>query len=96
MHDQGPWRGLVRANYFGEWYDTSNGNPDQSAEINVDAEVGYTFDQGFELIAGASNIFDNYPDENPGSGGTGQLYPEGSPSGFNGGAYYLKARYTFD
>jgi len=26
----------------------------------------------------------------------GQLYPESSPSGFNGGMYYVKARVTFD
>jgi iron complex outermembrane receptor protein len=50
---------------------------------------------GLEIIGGLSNALDNYPDENPGAGGLGQLYPEAAPTGFNGGAYYVKARYTF-
>ena len=93
-HQQGIWRGLVRANYFGAWNDAPNGYL-PTAEILFDAEVGVELHEGLELIAGAANILNNYPDENPGKGGTGQLYPEASPFGFNGGQYYIKARYTF-
>ena len=50
---------------------------------------------GVELMIGANNLLDSYPDENPGQGGSGQLYPEASPAGFSGGQYYIKARYTF-
>ena len=65
------------------------------AEFLFDAEVGYQVTDGFELIGGVANALNNYPDKNPGSGGAGQLYPEASPFGFNGGQYYVKARYTF-
>jgi iron complex outermembrane recepter protein len=94
-HEQDNWRLLARANYFGEWEDTGNGTGTQGAEINVDAEFAYYLNDQIELIIGANNIFDNYPDENPNAASLGQLYPESSPSGFNGGSYYLKARFTF-
>ncbi|MEL7102867.1 MAG: hypothetical protein AAGL97_09965, partial [Pseudomonadota bacterium] len=60
-----------------------------------DAEFGYYLNDKIELIIGANNIFDNYPDENPNAASLGQLYPEAAPAGFNGGSYYLKARYTW-
>ena len=94
-HSQDNWRLLTRANYFGEWEDTGNGIGEQGAEINIDAEFGYYLNDNIELIVGANNIFDNYPDENPNAASLGQLYPESSPSGFNGGSYYVKARYTW-
>lgn len=93
-HERGNLRGLVRANYYGAWEDGPNGySPD--AEFTFDAELGYEIHEGLELIGGVANLLDNYPDENPGQGGTGQLYPEASPFGFNGGQWYVKARYTF-
>jgi len=85
---------MLRANYYGSWFD--NGNDFAvGSEILIDAEIGAEVYEGVELMIGANNIFDNYPDENPGQGGTGQLYPEASPLGFNGGQYYIKARYSF-
>lgn len=95
-HVENRWRALARANYFGEWEDTGNGTGEQSAELNIDAEIGYTVTEGLEVIVGAANLFDNYPDENPNATSLGQLYPESSPMGFNGGAYYLKARFNWD
>ncbi|NNE58065.1 MAG: TonB-dependent receptor [Hellea sp.] len=94
-HEEGKFRGLLRANYFGGWYDNGN-DYDVGSEVLFDAELGYEAMEGLELIVGAANVFDAYPDENPGQTGTGQLYPEASPIGFSGGQYYVKARYTFD
>ncbi len=93
-HQQGMWRGLVRTSYYGPWYDTGNGF-DVGGEFVVDAEVGAEVMDGVEIIVGMANVFDNYPDENPSAGSLGQLYPEASPMGFNGGTYYTKIRYTF-
>ncbi len=94
LHSQGMWNGMVRANYYGSWFDSGNGF-DVGSEILIDAEIGAEVMEGVELMIGANNLFDNYPDENPGQGGSGQLYPEASPIGFAGGQYYVKARYTF-
>lgn len=94
-HTQDRWRTLLRANYYGSWDDVGNGFPDRSAEVLIDAEVGYEAVEGVELIIGANNLFDNYPDENPDALVLGQLYPEASPTGFTGGKVYGKLRITF-
>lgn len=95
-HTQGNIRGMVRANYFGEWDDTGNGVDNVGAEFLIDVEAAYSFENGLELIGGVSNLFDNFSDKNPGRGGSGQLYPEAGPFGVNGGQWYLKARYSFN
>ena len=104
-HTQGAFRGLLRANYFGGWDDVGNGfdssagaiDPDFEigSEILVDAEIGYEFAEGVEVILGANNIFDNYPDVNPDAASLGQLYSEAAPTGFTGGLYYTKLRVNF-
>ncbi len=94
-HRQGMFRGLLRANYFGGWDDTGNGVDDISPEVLIDAEIAAEVRDGIEIAIGGNNIFDNYPDENPGAGGLGQLYPEAAPTGFNGGQYYAKVRVDF-
>ena len=94
-HAQGNFRTLLRANYYGGWDDTGNGVPNIGAEFLVDAEVAYQVRENIEVIAGMANMFDVYPDKNPGAGDLGQLYSESSPFGFNGGQWYLRARMTF-
>jgi iron complex outermembrane receptor protein len=94
-HSQGIFRGLLRANYFGGWNDTVNGVDDISSEILIDAEIAAEVREGIEIAIGANNLFDNFPDENPFAGSLGQLYPESSPTGFNGGQYYAKLRIDF-
>ena len=93
-HTQGRFRTLVRANYYGGWKSTSN-DYNVGATIMVDAQVSYQLSDELELVLGVDNLFDEYPDSNPGQGGVGQLYPEDSPFGFNGGSWYLQGRYSF-
>ena len=68
---------------------------DGEAAFLVDAEVGYKVTENVELIAGAQNLLDQYPVDNPWAGIAGARYGERSPYGFNGGFYYLKARMTW-
>ena len=93
-HSQNKWTTLLRANYFGGWTSTGNGY-DVDAAILVDAQIAYQFTDNLELVAGVENLFDEYPDETPNPGGLGQLYPEDSPFGFNGGTWYVQGRYSF-
>jgi len=93
-HSQGKIRTLVRANYYGGWKDTGNGF-DVGAETLFDAQVAYDLTDKAEVVLGVENLFDAYPDENPGAGGTGQLYPEASPFGFMGSTWYVQGRYVF-
>ena len=93
-HTQGKWRTLLRANYYGGWKSTSNGYNVDAATL-VDAQVSYQLTDSLELTAGVDNLFDEYPDKTPNPGGLGQLYPEDSPFGFNGGTWYLQGLYAF-
>ena len=94
-HTEDKLRTLVRGNYYGSWDDTGNGVDSISAVVLFDVEAGYQVTDNIEVIGGIANIFNVYPDENPGAGDLGQLYSEASPFGFNGGMWYLKGRFTF-
>jgi iron complex outermembrane receptor protein len=94
-HTQGDFRTMLRGNYYGGWDDTGNGVDGIGAVFLIDAEVAYALRENIEIIGGLANMFDTYPDENPGATDLGQLYSEASPFGFNGGAWYLRARMNF-
>ncbi|WP_299581806.1 TonB-dependent receptor [uncultured Microbulbifer sp.] len=93
------WRGLVRLNYYGSYWEAHLDDYslpiDAGDEWTVDIEGAYDFSDSLSLIAGAENLFNNYPDKNPWSGVAGAEYPETAPMGFNGALYYLRAQYEF-
>jgi len=107
-HEQGDWRGLVRANYHSSYFEDhlgTNGFPiDLGSELNFDAEITYSFLEGAEISVGAANIFDNTPDEladipldgfSSVGAVAGAQFPSTAPFGFNGGQWYVRARYNF-
>ncbi|MEY2909056.1 MAG: hypothetical protein RLZZ602_1579, partial [Pseudomonadota bacterium] len=79
---------------YGSWTSTSNGYGVGAATL-IDAQVAYQLTESVELVAGVDNLFDEYPDKTPNPGGLGQLYPEDSPFGFNGGTWYVQGRVMF-
>ena len=102
----GGWNGLLRLNYYGSFYEdhVDSGcvvGPDclpiyGDSAFLVDAEVGYNFDNGVYVKAGAQNLFDKYPEKNPyGVDVVGAEYPPLTPYGFNGGFYYVRLGYKF-
>lgn len=99
-HFQGPIRTLVRVNYFGEYFEAHLDDGtlpiEAGAEYTVDVEAGYNFTDNLSVTLGASNLFDEFPDENPWAGIAGAQYPVTSPMGFNGGFWYLRANYSID
>ena len=107
-HEQGAWRGLVRGNYHSSFFEDhlgTNGFPiDLGSELNIDAEITYSFLEGAEISVGAANIFDNTPDEladipldgfSSVGAVAGAQFPSTAPFGFNGGQWYVRARYNF-
>ena len=103
-HEQGPWNGLARVNYFGEFFEChldayDAGSPDGcelpyegDAQITVDLELGYDITENASISLGLQNAFDSYPDKNPWGGVAGSLYPQYGPAGFNGGFAYVRTR----
>ena len=98
-HDQDNWRLLARANFHDSYTEAHLDSGDliiePGGEVTFDMEFGYTFADNFDLVAGVTNIFDAFPDENEFSGVAGALYPATAPFGFSGGQWYLRANYNF-
>lgn len=97
---------MVRANFYGEHYDERGTINDPTAPtalvdsiIFFDLEFNYFATQDLTLTAGASNIFDQFVDE-IGEGNANRLsvglqYPRRTPANYEGGSWYLRAKYQF-
>ena len=91
---------MARGRFYGEYYDapTNDGSvsfyPDSA--FLVDVEGSYAVTEEVTVTLGAQNVFDEYPSKNPVGEVAGLVYPEGSPFGFNGGFYYVRARWSMD
>ncbi len=98
-HFEDNWRVLARANFHDSYVEAHLDSGDliiePGGEITFDVEFGYTISEKFDVIAGVTNIFDAFPDENMFSGVAGSQFPTTAPFGFNGGQWYLRANYNF-
>ncbi|WP_420143386.1 TonB-dependent receptor plug domain-containing protein [Sphingobium sp.] len=78
------------------------------SEFVFDFEASYEVNSNFTLSAGVQNLFSNYPDKYDNRAGglgpvygstggrfTGDIYPDVSPFGFNGGFWYGKVGFKF-
>ena len=94
-HSIGKWNFNGRINYFGEYYEAFQDDPDSpingQAQVTVDAEGTFALTDNVSISLGAENLFNSYPTDNP--YGSGALYAVTAPAGFNGGFYYLKLSY---
>ena len=98
-HAADRWRGFFRLNYYGS-YDEAHLNSlgrliEAGSVVTVDVEAGYDITDNLQLIVGAQNLLDEFPESNPFAGATGAKYSITSPMGFNGGVYYGKVRFSF-
>ncbi|HEX7759003.1 MAG TPA: TonB-dependent receptor [Caulobacteraceae bacterium] len=101
----GRWTINARENYYGSWRDEVD-YPGQTfgGKFTTDFDVSYAVTDHFTFTAGASDLFNTYPDRiaqsasNPiypitGSTADGQIYPRtGGPFGINGGFWYVRLR----
>ena len=99
-HLQGDFRGLLRVNYFGDYYEAHLDDGtlpiEAGSEVTVDVELGYNFTDSLSLTLGGQNVLDEFPDINPWASIVGAQYPVTSPMGFNGGFWYLRANYSIE
>ena len=103
-HNADRWTLMARLHYYGSYWDREDARsalgvamshmyPLYSGKPLVDLEVGFPFSD-FTLAVGAQNIFNTYPDENPGAvSGVGNRYGQFGPFGFNGGYYYTRVSF---
>lgn len=98
-HTTDKWRALARVNYHSDYFEAHLDDAtlpiEASSEFTVDLEYGYNVSDKIEVVVGAANVFDSFPDENPFSGVAGSRYPATAPFGFQGGQYYVRAKYDF-
>jgi iron complex outermembrane recepter protein len=93
----GPLRFLARVSQYDGWYDNEDGRAYDGGNYLIDAEVAYSVRDALTFVLGAQNLFDEYPDENPGgAAGAGNRYSQYTPFGFNGGFWYGKLTYSFE
>ena len=89
------WNLLGRGRYYSSWYDSEDSQT-YGNEFIVDFEVNYSLTDRITLTAGAQNVLDNYPDENPTAAATtGNKYGQFCPFGFDGAFWYGKLGYSF-
>jgi iron complex outermembrane recepter protein len=92
----GPLRALARVSQYDGWYDNEDGYYYDGGDYVFDAEIAYTVRDALTFVLGAQNLFDEYPEENPGArSGVGNLYSQYTPFGFNGGLWYGRFHYSF-
>lgn len=93
----GPLRLLARVSQYDGWYDNEDGRAYDGGNYLFDAEVAYTVRESLTFVLGAQNLFDEYPEENPGgAAGAGNRYSQYTPFGFNGGFWYGRFNYSFE
>jgi iron complex outermembrane recepter protein len=93
----GPLRLLARVSQYDGWYDNEDGRAYDGGNYLFDAEVAYTVRDALTFVVGAQNLFDEYPEVNPGgAAGAGNRYSQYTPFGFNGGFWYGRFTYSFE
>ena len=93
----GPLRALARVSQYDGWYDNEDGVAYDGGNYIFDAEIAYTVRDAMTFVLGAQNLFDEYPEENPGAAaGVGNRYSQYTPFGFNGGLWYGRFVYSFN
>lgn len=105
MHAYDDWSGFLRLRRYGSHYDATLNSAGVSYRpdpgLLLDLEIAKDFGENFTAVFGIENVLDHYPSQNPngpvdarGAGGaSGLIYPEQSPYGFLGGAYYARVQY---
>jgi iron complex outermembrane receptor protein len=101
-HSQEDINAMVRINYYGSFHNAQFNDVSLIEKVDpiviTDLEVSYDITDSLVVALGAKNIFDVFPDEyseGRTSGFLGAIYPLNSPTGFNGGYYYLRMRLDF-
>ena len=92
----GKLEAMGRANFYGSTIDERGQREEVGSETLVDLELNYRVDHNVTVIAGASNLFNNFPDEIDTRLSQGMPYPRRTPIGYHGGMAHLRLVYTME
>jgi iron complex outermembrane receptor protein len=101
-HAQDDLSAMVRINYYGNFYNAQFNDVSLIEKVRAivitDVEISYEITENLIVALGAKNVFNVFPEEyseGRTSGFLGAIYPLNSPTGFNGGHYYLRMGWDF-
>ncbi|MEL4239633.1 TonB-dependent receptor [Shewanella xiamenensis] len=98
-HELGDFKTNIRLSYFGDYtVGYSTGDVNYSDQWVMDLSVRYAATDALSFTAGVQNLFDVYPEKRPDDNNFNGIfvYPlTNTPFGFNGGYYFLEAKYTY-
>jgi iron complex outermembrane receptor protein len=101
-HTQDNLNAMVRINYYGSFYNAQFNDVTLIEKVSpiliTDVDISYKITDSVVVALGAKNVFNVFPEEyseGRTSGFLGAIYPLNSPTGFNGGHYYLRVGWDF-
>ncbi len=98
-HSLGDFKTNLRLSYFGPYtIGYSREDVEYDGKFTVDLSLTYAATDNLSFTAGVQNLFDTYPEKRPDDNNFNGIfvYPlTNTPFGFNGGYYFLEARYSY-
>jgi iron complex outermembrane receptor protein len=98
-HELGDIKTNIRLSYFGDYsVGYATGDVNYSDQWVMDLSLRYAATHALSFTAGVQNLFNVYPEKRPDDNNYHGIfvYPlTNTPFGFNGGYYFLEAKYTY-
>jgi len=90
---------MVRLNNYSETLDERGTLGDDKSTVDaisfIDVELSYAVSNNLNVVFGANNVTNAYPNEIPTRASQGMPYPRRSPLGYHGGMTYIRLMYDF-
>ena len=86
---------MVRLNNYSETIDERSAQDVIKAITFIDVELSYAVSNNLNVVFGANNVTNAYPNEIDTRASQGMPYPRRSPLGYHGGMTYLRLMYDF-
>ena len=86
---------MVRLNNYSETIDERSAQDVIKAITFIDVELSYAVSNNLNVVFGANNVTNAYPNEIDTRASQGMPYPRRSPLGYHGGMTYIRLMYDF-
>ena len=86
---------MVRLNNYSETIDERSAQDVIDPITFIDVELSYAVSNNLNVVFGANNVTNAYPNEIDTRASQGMPYPRRSPLGYHGGMTYIRLMYDF-